>query len=162
MRNNIASLDKSTAKVVIFLASSEMTKSKVRREGCGSSWRHAWLGPFSPGRVGNGLQGVGNGLQGVGMVYVPLLGESWDARADRFVPRAVHTTARYKLGAEKPLMAGGGWSRKEAAPQGAAGWCGERSRLSPEPLLGLPAALGVGTKHGSSEAEAPFRGRCGA
>uniref|UniRef100_A0A8C3GNG6 Maestro heat like repeat family member 1 n=1 Tax=Cairina moschata TaxID=8855 RepID=A0A8C3GNG6_CAIMO len=32
VRNNIASLDKSTAKVVIFLASSEMTKSKVIRD----------------------------------------------------------------------------------------------------------------------------------
>uniref|UniRef100_A0A8B9ETV1 Maestro heat like repeat family member 1 n=1 Tax=Anser cygnoides TaxID=8845 RepID=A0A8B9ETV1_ANSCY len=32
VKNNIASLDKSTAKVVIFLASNEMTKSKVIRE----------------------------------------------------------------------------------------------------------------------------------
>lgn len=32
VKNNIALLDKSTAKVVIFLASNEMTKSKVRPE----------------------------------------------------------------------------------------------------------------------------------
>ena len=40
VRNNIAFLDKSTAKVVIFLASNEMTKSKVRPGSSGTlaSW----------------------------------------------------------------------------------------------------------------------------
>lgn len=63
VKNNIASLDKSTAKVVIFLASNEMTKSKVRCEGRGSSGRRAWPGPFSPGGEGKGLQAAGNGLR---------------------------------------------------------------------------------------------------
>lgn len=46
VRNNIGSLDKSTAKVVIFLASNEMTKSKVGHQGCGSSGQRAWPGSF--------------------------------------------------------------------------------------------------------------------
>ena len=45
MKNNISSLDKSTAKVVIFLASNEMTKSKVGDDGL------RLLLPPTPGRA---------------------------------------------------------------------------------------------------------------